>query len=187
MSPDPPSDRQSRRIRGWTTTLVVCASIVLLGIPVRVIQLQIAPSDSLAAALTHTVSHSVPLVRRGDLLDRRGRLVATTTLGWRAFIDPQESDDPTTLEFACKTALGSMPSMSTKPCPENCIVGTFPSQDYLKTGRSESSGPNQFQALPLKRCQFVDTPQEQMVDPSWAWLGSNTMGSPALSTHCSGN
>ena len=106
MSPDPPSDRQSKRIKGWTTTLVVFTSIVLLGIPVRVIQLQVAPSDSLAAALTHNVSHSVPLVRRGDLLDRRGRLVATTTLGWRAFIDPQESDDPTMLGIRLQDSIG---------------------------------------------------------------------------------
>jgi cell division protein FtsI/penicillin-binding protein 2 len=86
--------------------LTVFCSIVLLGIPVRVIQLQVAPSDLLAAGLTRNASHSVPLVRRGDLLDRRGRLVATTTLGWRAFIDPQGSDDPTMLGIRLQDSIG---------------------------------------------------------------------------------
>ncbi|MBT4768335.1 MAG: penicillin-binding protein 2 [Phycisphaerae bacterium] len=85
--------RQSLRISSWGTVIAIGVTLVLLVIPLRVFQLQYAPSDQLLASIVKSKSSHHPLVRRGDLLDQRGRLLATTALGWRAFADPQEAND----------------------------------------------------------------------------------------------
>ena len=63
----------------------------LLGLAIvigRVIQLQVAPSEKLegfiAARQTSEKLNSV----RGDLLDRRGRILATSRVGYRVIVDP---------------------------------------------------------------------------------------------------
>tara|TARA_R110000744_G_scaffold117363_1_gene219371 strand:+ start:251 stop:2296 length:2046 start_codon:yes stop_codon:yes gene_type:complete len=64
---------------------VILGLVLVLG---RVAQLQIAPSEPLSAhiqprATTHTLGAT-----RGDLLDRRGRVLATTRVARRVIIDP---------------------------------------------------------------------------------------------------
>ena len=54
----------------------------------RVLQLQAYPGDDLQAAIqARTTGSSIDSVR-GDLLDRRGRVLATTRVGWRVIVDP---------------------------------------------------------------------------------------------------
>jgi cell division protein FtsI/penicillin-binding protein 2 len=62
------------------------ALLVLLG---RVAQLQTKPSEQLTAHIGQRTSTITEPARRGDLLDRRGRLVAGTHFGHRLFIDPE--------------------------------------------------------------------------------------------------
>ena len=69
-------------ITAWTITL---ALLVVVG---RVVQLELFPSENLRAiAAQHTGRWASP-ASRGDIVDRRGRLIATTTYGHRLFIDP---------------------------------------------------------------------------------------------------
>ncbi len=58
--------------------------IVLL----RVAQLQIAPGARLAGHIDDRVASRSELAPRGDLLDRRGRVLAATRVGRRVFVDP---------------------------------------------------------------------------------------------------
>ncbi len=81
----------------------------LLCIPIRVWQLQQRPSPELAQAVAEDLSIRTPLVRRGDLTDRRGRVLATSSLGWRAFIDPSLVKDPTLLGFQLQRSIGVSP------------------------------------------------------------------------------
>ena len=65
--------------------VIILALVAVLG---RVAQLQIAPSPALATHIqprstTHTLGAT-----RGDLLDRRGRVLATTRIARRVVIDP---------------------------------------------------------------------------------------------------
>lgn len=63
----------------------------LLGLAIvvgRVVQLQIAPSEQLKGFVaSRTTSQTLKSVR-GDLLDRRGRVLATTRVGYRVIVDP---------------------------------------------------------------------------------------------------
>jgi cell division protein FtsI (penicillin-binding protein 3) len=113
-SPPPPSEqiRQSLRISSWGTAVAIVTTLVLLVIPLRVFQLQHAPSAQLLASIAKSQSSHHPLVRRGDLLDQHGRLLATTALGWRAFADPQEAEDPILLGTRLQDAIG-IPAIET--------------------------------------------------------------------------
>ncbi|MFG0284213.1 MAG: peptidoglycan D,D-transpeptidase FtsI family protein [Phycisphaerales bacterium JB039] len=75
--------------------LAIGVSVLLAVIMVRVIQLQVAPGTPLAQLVSsRTSARPIPTLR-GDLVDRRGRPLATTRFGYRLFIDPValESED----------------------------------------------------------------------------------------------
>ena len=73
----------------WTTVLV-CLSFV--GVLARVAQLQTAPSARLAVHAGDRVASRPVEGYRGEILDRRGRLLSTSRLGFRAFVDPERID-----------------------------------------------------------------------------------------------
>ena len=70
-------------------------SVALAGILARVLQLQLAPGPKLTASV-HARQTRVPVQAvRGNIVDRRGRLLATTEFGYRVFVDPVElPEDP---------------------------------------------------------------------------------------------
>ena len=100
------NDWQSRRIAAWTIAAVVIAAAGLLVITGRVIQLKIAPSEQLTAAMADPFSTRTSVGRRGDLVDRNGRLLATSTIGWRLFIDPAEVEDLATIGVQIQSLIG---------------------------------------------------------------------------------
>ncbi|MBY0263275.1 MAG: hypothetical protein K2Q20_13085, partial [Phycisphaerales bacterium] len=70
---------------------IVALLLVMLG---RVVQLQVAPGERLAGFMSDRLTtRSQPAVR-GDVLDRRGRLVASTSFGQRVFVDPAQFPVP---------------------------------------------------------------------------------------------
>ena len=81
-------------------------SLLLAGTVLRVVQLKLHPDARLADAAGTTESTLREPGRRGDLLDRRGRILATTTLGHRAFLDPREVDDLATIGIELKSLIG---------------------------------------------------------------------------------
>jgi len=86
-------DWQCRRLDSWATVSLVLTAVVLSATVLRVVQLKVWPDERLAATAGSQTTRLKEPGRRGDILDRRGRLIATTTLGYRAFIDPSRVDD----------------------------------------------------------------------------------------------
>ncbi|GMV27391.1 MAG: hypothetical protein AMXMBFR58_34220 [Phycisphaerae bacterium] len=80
----PRSPRADRTITAvaWLLTLLL---VVMLG---RVIQLQLAPSRELEEQRQSRITTRTELAVRGDILDRRGRLVTATRFAWRVYVDP---------------------------------------------------------------------------------------------------
>jgi len=97
---------QPRRISAWASALAVAATLVLAVIPIRVVQLQWAPGPELSQSLASDAASRSALARRGDLTDRRGRLLASTSLGWRAFVDPVQATDPMLLAAHLERLIG---------------------------------------------------------------------------------
>ncbi len=87
---------QAWRAGAWARMLVAVLTVGLAVILLRVAQLKVIPDSRLAAAMGSRTSSFAELARRGDLLDARGRVLATSTVGYRLFVDPAEvSDLPT--------------------------------------------------------------------------------------------
>ncbi|MGD9690978.1 MAG: peptidoglycan D,D-transpeptidase FtsI family protein [Phycisphaerales bacterium] len=80
---------------------------IMLG---RVIQLQVAPPAQLTAHMGERISSIAESARRGDVLDRHGRVLAATRFGWRCFVDPTRMrPDPEADILALAQALGLPP------------------------------------------------------------------------------
>jgi cell division protein FtsI/penicillin-binding protein 2 len=88
---------QAARILAWARLLVGVTILLMLGVGARVVQLKIAPDPRLAGAVGSPLSGRGEPARRGDVLDRRGRVLATTSTGHRLFVDPREVDDVQTI------------------------------------------------------------------------------------------
>lgn len=71
----------------WLVRIAVF--VALITVIVRVVQLQVAPGDQLASFVESRTSTQTLGATRGDLLDRRGRTLATTRMGYRVVVDPE--------------------------------------------------------------------------------------------------
>ena len=74
--------------------MILMISLLLGVVVARVVQLQLAPDPRLMTYVgDHSAGQIVPALR-GDVVDRRGRLLASTRFGSRAFVDPLRLPDP---------------------------------------------------------------------------------------------
>ena len=78
----------ARRVRAWTRGVLVGVAALLSLTVVRVAHLKIVPPPELDTTLGSRTSTTRELASRGRILDRRGRVLATTTVGHKLFADP---------------------------------------------------------------------------------------------------
>ncbi|MDP6693900.1 MAG: hypothetical protein QF444_06185, partial [Phycisphaerales bacterium] len=78
-------------VAGLLTAIVI---IVLAAGFYRVVSLKVDTPSELVAVATSTNSKSTLLATRGSLLDRRGRILAGSRIGYKLFIDPSLVEDP---------------------------------------------------------------------------------------------
>ncbi len=76
------------------SALVIGVSALLIVMLGRVIQLQTAPGERLSQFVEDRVSRRPEVAPRGDLLDRRGRVLAASRTGERLFVDPTRLPQP---------------------------------------------------------------------------------------------
>lgn len=81
--------RSTDRIDLVALGVVAGMTLLLVGLMARIVQLQVWPSEDLRRFMGSRTSELVEPGRRGDLLDRRGRLLAATRFGYRVFVDPE--------------------------------------------------------------------------------------------------
>jgi cell division protein FtsI (penicillin-binding protein 3) len=70
----------------------VLMGVLFAAVLVRIAQLQLAPGETLAAYAENRVATRPVQGYRGEILDRRGRLLSTSRLGYRVFVDPEQID-----------------------------------------------------------------------------------------------
>lgn len=76
------------RIQRWSTILLLAVAAVLLLSAARVAQLKLWPDPRLEAAAGGRQSTAREMSQRGEILDRRGRVLAASLVGYRLFVDP---------------------------------------------------------------------------------------------------
>ena len=84
--------RHADRVAIW---IRACCLLALLAVAARVVQLQAYPGEDLRAAINARTSGSDIDPVRGDLLDRRGRVLSTSRVGWRVIVDPVAAGEHT--------------------------------------------------------------------------------------------
>ncbi len=88
MTPsDPAPASRTDIVARAMVAMIVLGMAVVVG---RVAQLQLHPPAELVAHMPDRASSRSVEGYRGDLLDRAGRLLATSRMGYRAFVDPVE-------------------------------------------------------------------------------------------------
>lgn len=78
------------RVNAVGFAVVAVVGVILVCVVARVAQLQIAPETNLVPHIKSRVNRATLPSPRGDLQDRRGRTLASTRVGYRAFVDPVE-------------------------------------------------------------------------------------------------
>ncbi|MCH8151582.1 MAG: penicillin-binding protein 2 [Planctomycetes bacterium] len=100
---------QLDRAAAWARLIVLGLVLAMLGLLGRVAQLKLYPDAQLLPAVTPPVSSRPEFARRGNLLDARNRLIATSTMGYRLFVDPSQMVDAPTLAVDLAAVLGEDP------------------------------------------------------------------------------
>lgn len=109
LRPDPHMATQQQRILRWGQLFVI---VILVGFGAafaRVLQLKLQPEAPLRPFLEPPTSTLREIGRRGDIVDVRGRVVATSTMGWKLFVDPTVSPDLDALARALAPCLSLNP------------------------------------------------------------------------------
>lgn len=100
-----------RRINMIGVGLAVGVTAMLAVLAGRVAQLQLKPGEKLAAHMSDRTAKVTEVARRGDITDRRGRVLAATRFGFRCVVDPEQFPTKKTDEAIVKLAgaLGMKP------------------------------------------------------------------------------
>ncbi len=94
MTTPTPAGPPPARIDSVLWIAVMGMSIAFAVVFVRVAQLQIAPGVELSRHIQDRVTRRAQIAPRGDIIDRRGRLLASTRTGFRVFVDPSLLKSP---------------------------------------------------------------------------------------------
>ncbi|MHC4415862.1 MAG: peptidoglycan D,D-transpeptidase FtsI family protein [Planctomycetota bacterium] len=100
---------QSDRAAAWSRLFVWGMLLVLLVLLGRVVQLKLRPDPRLRPVINPPLASHTELAQRGDLLDARGRVIATSTVGYRLFVDPARVAEPSTVAVEIAAAIGASP------------------------------------------------------------------------------
>ncbi|MGV6815080.1 MAG: peptidoglycan D,D-transpeptidase FtsI family protein [Phycisphaerales bacterium] len=143
MTPNPRDARS-----GLIVKMLRIGTLLGLAIVVgRVIQLQVAPGEQLSGFIAKRQTSQKLHSTRGDLLDRRGRVLATTRVGYRVIIDPVSLDqamkrDASAIDQVI-VGLGQVLDMQTDQIAERLIGSMVRNQEIRAQADTGSSTPSQ--------------------------------------------
>lgn len=125
-SPSP----QNTRI-GKVALFFTCIVAVLMGSSLyKVVSLKTTPNKRLIEATGSVESISKQLATRGQIYDRRGRLLAASRIGYKVFVDPSLVEDFASLSFTLAEALAIPPAeieekLRAKPASQYVVLKTL--------------------------------------------------------------
>jgi len=89
-----PPDVWRPGVKGRTVIVVIGLAVWGLGIEARLVQLQLFQHDELAGFASRQQRHEVKQTAlRGDIVDRRGEILAYSVMGEQVYADPSDIDD----------------------------------------------------------------------------------------------
>jgi len=106
---DPHARQRSRTLFG-ARAIGLIITFAMLGLLFRVGQLNWQADPQLQAHAGSRASADALMARRGDIVDRNGRTLAVSRVGYRLFVDPALIDDDTAFAFDLAHAIGDDPA-----------------------------------------------------------------------------
>ena len=112
----PPEDRteldekRGRRLSWTARAVVITLTLVFVGLLGRVYQLQAHPDPHIEALQESQIGTAHMAAMRGGLIDRTGRVLAATRVGYRLFCDPLFIEDRTIFAETVAYELGYNPA-----------------------------------------------------------------------------
>lgn len=100
---------QMQRVQRASTIIAGIVVVLLVVVLGRVVQLKIAPPARLLKAAGSAMSTQTEMARRGEIHDRAGRIIATSTIGYKLFVDPKMVGDSTTIAIDLARIVGVDP------------------------------------------------------------------------------
>lgn len=100
---------QMGRVRRCAVVVAWLVMALLIAVAVRVVQLKVTPEERLLAAAGTPMSTQTEMGRRGEIRDGAGRVIATSTVGYRLFVDPAMIEDRDTIAVDLAKILGCDP------------------------------------------------------------------------------
>lgn len=100
----------SHRISNVSIAIAVVVSLMMAGGLYKTVLLKISPPQELVDIAVPLHSTSVHIAKRGNLLDRRGRILAASRLGYTLFVDPSLVEDPAELALDLGDKIGLSPA-----------------------------------------------------------------------------
>ena len=110
VPPFPDPTLGSGRVLLVGRVVAVVITLAMLGLIGRVAQLQVSPPPEMAPLIGSQYSTTTLMGRRGSITDREGRVLATTGLAHRLYVDPKRIADPGTFPEFLGFALGYDPA-----------------------------------------------------------------------------
>lgn len=108
-----PGEWQMARTLAWARAGGSVAVLLIFAAFVKVLFLKVEPDPRLESVVGIPESRLIEMESRGDLLDRRGRLLATSRRGYRLFVDPvvaEQKGDLATLAVELAQRIGGDPA-----------------------------------------------------------------------------
>ena len=103
-------NEDSSKVTKVSIALVIAVCGFMSAAMYKVAELKFDPPQELQALAVHTNTRSEPIGKRGQILDREGRILAISTVGYKLFVDPSLVDDPEELAFDLSNVIDMSPA-----------------------------------------------------------------------------
>lgn len=180
----PQQDAHRSRRLTWTARAVVIAlTVVFVGLLGRVYQLQAHPDPQIVRLQDSQIGQAKLDAMRGGLIDRSGRVLAATRIGYRLFCDPSHIMDRTVFAETVAYALGYNPVDIDRK-----LSGRSKSQYVLLDPRMSDEQVDKFKQLDLPGVYIEpitvrDYPQGRLAGTLLGFVGRDGDGLEGLERH----
>lgn len=157
--------------------LVTAGLLVVLG---RVVQLQTRP-DTNIAALKDTQTSTVPiLARRASLTDRRGRVLTSSRIKQRLYVDPLEIEDPGTFSERVASQLGYDPAWIEQTVNQRLDRRYVVLDRYMSDDRADRMAGFKLRGLGVEPHVIRDYPQGKLGGALLGYVNADGVGIEGL-------
>jgi cell division protein FtsI/penicillin-binding protein 2 len=168
--------RSTRRVLLATRVMLGLVAIGMFGLLCRVIQLQAFPPKPIAGLIGSQNGGTSLQARRGNLLDRRGRVFAATKAAKRLFVDPSMLKDPAVFVNQFSSAIGCEPAwldnkINHRPGSRYVVIA-----DRLSDAQAGAVEALKFPGVGTEPMLVRDYPQGSLAGQVIGFMGSEGKG-----------